>query len=380
MKKWQLLFFVYLAVSLFLYSEDFFTHKVKEKETLWSISKKYGVPLEVIVTLNKIKDITAITTGMELKIPTSLNKSESSLDNYEIYTFKKGDTLWQISRKYGVSVNDILKINNISSPEAIKEGMKIKVRALKNEENFIEHTVKKGENLFRISKIYNVTVKDIEKLNNLSDQSIKEGMVLKIKKENFNKNDKEEIGEIKKEIESNFIIHKIQEKETLWSISKSYKVTVDEIKAINGFSNTTIIKKGMNIKIPAKIDYLEYDMPLDGEVEPFKSSHFSGLYIYGTANSREVKSIDKGIVSYVDTVPGFGQTVFIRHNDDYISTYSGFKKIFVKEGDILNKNDIIGEVSDTTDDMKNSILFSIQYKGVSLKFDKKEKKFIKNSY
>ncbi|HZX48711.1 MAG TPA: LysM peptidoglycan-binding domain-containing protein, partial [Nitrospirota bacterium] len=117
------------------------------------------------------------------------------------YKVKKGDTLYKISRNYGVSVKQIKQANGLRVSD-IKPGDRIVVPTKKTvktnnnkvtskktkivrksdsgNNNLITHKVRKGENLYRISRKYVVSVKDVKRLNNLSRSSLKVGQKLKV--------------------------------------------------------------------------------------------------------------------------------------------------------------------------------------------------------
>lgn len=117
------------------------------------------------------------------------------------YKVKKGDTLYKIARNKGVSVKQIkqanaLKGSNIKPGDFLvvptnesvktnnkKETLKVTKTARKNDKginNLITHKVRKGENLYRISKRYGVSVNDVKRLNKLSGSFVKVGQKLKV--------------------------------------------------------------------------------------------------------------------------------------------------------------------------------------------------------
>jgi membrane-bound lytic murein transglycosylase D len=104
------------------------TYIVRAGDTLSKIARKYGIPIKALRTHNRLRsDI--IYPGMRLKIP--LNISSIPLNDRKnsptIYKVKKGDTLWKISRLFGVSTHDLIVWNNISNPSSIRHGETLKI-------------------------------------------------------------------------------------------------------------------------------------------------------------------------------------------------------------------------------------------------------------
>ncbi|MCX8033977.1 MAG: LysM peptidoglycan-binding domain-containing protein [Thermodesulfovibrio sp.] len=110
----------------------------------------------------------------------------------QTYTVKNGDNLWKIARKFNVSVEDIKKVNDLRDNN-LKIGMKLDIpnkkqktsknKNLTNNQKSIPkyHTVKKGENLFRIAYKYNVSIEELKRLNNLDDDKLRIGQRLIVK-------------------------------------------------------------------------------------------------------------------------------------------------------------------------------------------------------
>ena len=119
---------------------DFITHTVRKGESLGSIARKYNVTVANIKSWNHLKRDT-IHVGQKLKIyrsgapKTQVNKSGSKSSSsgkqpaptVRTHTVKKGETLNSISKKYGCSVNDLKKWNNLKS-NTVKVGQKLKIK------------------------------------------------------------------------------------------------------------------------------------------------------------------------------------------------------------------------------------------------------------
>lgn len=109
--------------------------------------------------------------GQKLVIP-SMNEPTSL--GGQTYTVQKGDTLYAIAGKYGISVNNLMQANNLSSTN-LSIGQKLIIPG-----NNIVYTVKSGDTLYAIARRYNTTVDAIKRLNNLSTNTLQINQQLKI--------------------------------------------------------------------------------------------------------------------------------------------------------------------------------------------------------
>ena len=183
-------------------------HKVMSGENLGKISRKYGVSVKDIQSANHLKN-TRIRCGQTLMIPlpssaynsnssknsTQTNSSQSSKkSSVRTYKVKSGDNLGSIARKFGVSVSQLQKWNGVDG-SAIRAGQVLYVekpvekpveKAIaksvekKSEGNFIKHTVQSGESLWDISRTYGVTIEQIVEWNKKKSTKVKAGEVLRI--------------------------------------------------------------------------------------------------------------------------------------------------------------------------------------------------------
>ena len=146
---------------------------VKSGDTLYSIAKKYNTTVDEIKKLNNLKS-NNLSIGMELKI-----KEEPSSTNYIDYVVKSGDNLYSIAKNYNTTVDEIKKLNNLKS-DNLSIGMELKIKEEPSSTNYIDYVVKSGDNLYSIAKKYNTTVDEIKKLNGLTSNLLSIGMELKI--------------------------------------------------------------------------------------------------------------------------------------------------------------------------------------------------------
>ncbi|MCP2042310.1 LysM peptidoglycan-binding domain-containing protein [Pontibacter sp. HSC-36F09] len=184
-------------------------HIVKQGESLWGISRLYAVTVNDITTWNNLGDA-PIKIGQELIIAEPQTVPEESAPNVEanteasvaaakteIHTVAAGESLYVLSRRYNVTVNELKAWNNLRS-SALSIGQELRVTAPADQkatnedleeapsETFTgsstQHTVASGESLYQISRKYGVTIKDIMEWNNKSDFNVKPGDKLVIRK------------------------------------------------------------------------------------------------------------------------------------------------------------------------------------------------------
>ena len=239
--------------------KDHYLHFVKQGETLFEIAKTYDLTVNDIFATNP-ESAEGIRPGQILKIPVQVKKKKTtentnSESEYFFHIVKSKETLYGISRKYGVEINDIKNLNP-EMGEYPKEGETIKIPIRKSSENsnddiwegiIVEHIVKPGETLYGIAKQYNVTIGEILNANAGLSEQIKEGMEIQIP----NQIDKKELAEQKKQEEhkAKFDEHTVVAGETLYRIAANYGVSIDTLKNYNS-GLTEILTVGQIILIP----------------------------------------------------------------------------------------------------------------------------------
>lgn len=191
---------------------------------------------------------------------------------YYVHFVQTGNTLWGIHNKYDVSVDDIIKYNP-GTEKGLVDGQKL---ILPVQLQTVLHTVESKETLFAISKKYGVTVEDIIAKNPTAEIGIKVGQILTIAgverkiitSENIptkNLQDdkvqnteplKEDVTKYKISFKDTMIQHVILDHETLYSISKRYMVSVEELQSFNGLKSSKI-KPGDILKIPIKKEKIQ---------------------------------------------------------------------------------------------------------------------------
>ncbi len=100
---------------------------VKRGDTLWDLSRKYNVTVQEIVNLNNIQNPNLIFPGEELTIITNTNFSQVSGLGKDFYTVEPGDTLSELAIKFDTTVSEIVRLNNIQNPNLIFVGQRLRI-------------------------------------------------------------------------------------------------------------------------------------------------------------------------------------------------------------------------------------------------------------
>ena len=206
MKLFQIITFFLFFCSGVVFSQKTIKHIVVSGESIYSIAKKYDVSESDIYELNPKSKGALLKLKTVLLIPNRKSKSKSnkevssSKNATETHIVESGESLYKIAKKYDISLEKLKELNPNIKPESIQIGDKIVVSAKKEKETPKEnkpketktvvaevanpvnptnmdsnlctdelgnkvHTVTKGETLYRLSKKYKVSVKDLEEMN-----------------------------------------------------------------------------------------------------------------------------------------------------------------------------------------------------------------------
>ena len=213
---------------------------VQRGDTLYSISKKFNVSINKLKELNNLESNT-ILPGQKLIIKEPTNPPQPTT-----YKVQKGDTLYSISQKFNTTVDEIKRLNNISSNNIyINQELYIPstntlpspplpIPPINDDENeeYSEYIVQKGDSLWKISRDYKISVKDLIELNNLTTTTLQIGDKLLVPIQTNN--------------EKTYIVKR---GDTLWSIAKENNITVNELKEKNNLT-TNLLSIGQTIIIP----------------------------------------------------------------------------------------------------------------------------------
>ncbi len=169
--------------------DTMFMYTVKSGDTLYSIARKYNTTPDKIKSLNYLTS-NNLKIGDILRIPEMYTKEEDMvMPTFVNYMVKSGDTLYGIAKKYNSNVDTIIKDNNLTSNN-LKVGSILKIRTSNEGVSVLEcfgdgldsegYVVKKGDTLYSIARMFNTSVQEIKRKNNLKSDSLSIGQELLI--------------------------------------------------------------------------------------------------------------------------------------------------------------------------------------------------------
>lgn len=138
-------------------------HVIQRGETLWLLSQRYGVSISQIATVNELPNPNSLVIGQALVIPNPFSE----------YVVQPGDNLRMIAERYGITEQELLQANRITNPSLVFPGQVLSIPIL--------HTVRPGETLSMIARRYGTTVQAIVQANGITDPNlIYPGQMLRI--------------------------------------------------------------------------------------------------------------------------------------------------------------------------------------------------------
>lgn len=157
--------------------EDAGIYTVKSGDSLYAIANKFNTTIAELMNLNNLTS-TALTVGQQIKLP---GKKEEDIITNE-YIVKSGDTLYKIANTYNLSVADLINANNLTNNN-LSIGQKLIIPTESQPTPvpaYQNYYVTKGDNLYAIAREYNTTVQELMKINNLTSNLLSLGQVLKV--------------------------------------------------------------------------------------------------------------------------------------------------------------------------------------------------------
>jgi LysM repeat protein len=276
--KWVLGAMIFCLGTTWAWAQQFATHKVKSGETLYSIAKEYQVtPYNILQANKELKSAEDLQPNTILVIPLSGAKTtaeehaksgkkveqEKEEEQEKPYAFdqhkvRKRETLFGISKRYGITEDDIKKYNTELYSSQLKKGMKLQIPkyrkpktkevAILNDSLFVDYVVKPKETRWSIAHKAKITLDSLLELNpelDVDSSLLTEGQVLKLPRPPGSTVEKQQV--------QLYQSYTVPPKMTFYSLEKKFGVKAEELMALNPeIQEKGGLKEGMVIRIPEK--------------------------------------------------------------------------------------------------------------------------------
>ena len=163
---------------------NWISHKVVSGDNLWDLAEKYDTEIQIIKKINYLeKDLLSINDT--LLIPLSSMQSNNFIP-YEMHIVSEGDTLWDIAEKYNIELAHLIKINSLNKNAYLQLGQQLTIgnknihRNIESKKRTILYSVKQGDNLYKISDLFDVSIESIKEINEFQSNQLMPGQIIKI--------------------------------------------------------------------------------------------------------------------------------------------------------------------------------------------------------
>ncbi len=266
-----------------------------------------------------------------------------------VHVIQKGDTLYALARKYGVSVDEICAYNGISNQAKIKIGQSITIPqkgslAQSNEQASREYIVASGDTLFGIARSFETTVDEIRKANNLNEKStLKIGQRLLIPSKTS------------------------AVASTGSSAGSSVSASVNSGTML---AQVVVSTESAPISDPRNYKVKNVDSKTIWPVNATELSYVSGKtnsVLLSGSKGEKVTAVKAGKVIFSGLYRGFGQVVFVQPKaSDYVYVYSGLDSIAVRKGDSVECGATLGTLGLDTISKKPQLNFMVFKNGAAV--------------
>ena len=241
------------------------THTVQKGETLFSIARQYDVTVEDLRQWNDLE-------GNELKIGQELVVTGADSAPV-VHTVKTQETLYSISKKYGVSIAELKNWNNLSN-NTLDVGQQLNIYEDRSgqqggTESIVEegesrqnayYTVKSGDTLYEIARQHNMTVDQLKSLNDLQGNMISVGQRLTVHQVSAPPSVTSSSAGVESSPQGKFVLYTVERQMSRKELLDSFRMDQEELQALNPELDSDRFFRGQKVTVLAPATK-SYDNP-----------------------------------------------------------------------------------------------------------------------
>lgn len=349
--------------------KNYYVYVIKKGDSLFGISREYGWNYEQLQQLNP-KAVSPLEKGMKIYYPANDTPQPEAAVAYSVdelaqplsHIVKRGETVYAISRMYGIPVDRIYELNP-GSKNGIKEGATLLLAEENHkdpQDNAEYYTIKKGDTLYGVAKNHYTTVAAIMKMNpGISEKNFKADDIIKLPKRGTGV--KSITRKVEEEKLTSFSTYKVEKKDTWDTISEKTGVDKSDLIEANGGRDDKPKNKSL-ITIPnietstvekTVVEEDPRELTNEGIAEIYDSVHG----IADTNNAREFK------VALLLSEPASRKD--LEFTRGFLTGVDRLKRLSTKLNVVVidgnrNSTDVLNELSDVDPDL----LFLTTEKGI----------------
>ncbi len=246
-----------MLCSFSMIAQDYKTHKVKKGETIESIAKQYLVTPFDIYALNpdakqSLDENTVLIIPTSRVKNDPIPETVKEAVSFKKHKVRRKETLYSIAKKYSVEIEDIKKYNNRLYSENLRKGDRIKIPKFKTvvSKVSLNNTIKKykvqpKEGKWRVAYKFGITVPELEALNPNLAEVLQPGQEVNVP--NISNNEE-------KAVEEEFNYYTVLKSEGYMALNRKFGVTQEQLEALNPELKEGGLKLGMVLKVPADVE------------------------------------------------------------------------------------------------------------------------------
>ena len=258
------------------------SYTVQAGDSYWRIANKYGISIEELQRLNGTSSY-FLYPGQNLVVPGSASTTSGSASSSTSststssaggnYTVQAGDSYWRIANKYGISIQELQRLNG-TSDYTLHPGQSIKVpgsgtnaSASSNGSSASisttsaapaaggSYTVQAGDSYWRIANKYGISISELQRLNGTSDYNLYPGQSLKVPGSGSSSSASASSNGTSTSTSTTSAApaaggsYTVQAGDSYWRIANKYGISISELQRLNGTSNY-FLYPGQSIKVP----------------------------------------------------------------------------------------------------------------------------------
>ncbi len=282
-------------------------HVVSAGDTVYAISRKFGVPPKKIIAHNDLAAPYTLSIGQEIEIP------GRPKDGHAV---AKGDTVYGIARRHGVPLRALIDANELAPPYTLAVGQVLVVPTAR------QHRVAKGETVYSIARRYDVDLRELVRLNGIEPP------------------------------------YTIRPAQSLVLPGQRPDPKVAAVRSAAATDRSRSARAAPSSPPPAAIPKppprarSTFLWPVSGTVilgyGPKKDGrHNDGINI-SAPRGTPVRAAENGVVAYAgNELRGFGNLVLVKHEGGWVTAYAHTEQINVRRGDTVKRGQTIGRVGST---------------------------------